>query len=359
MKQRHFDAFRPVCPLCRTRFPDDVPLKIGLVVRRDGESIVEGALHCTNGACQCEFPIIDGIPLLVPQIRSFVAGNIVHLTARSDLSAAIEGMLGDCCGPGTSLDATRLHLSTYAWDHYGEYDPNETSGDPRPGSVARLVERGLALADTHPTGPALDVGCSVGRSTFELARRTGDLVLGVDLNFSMLQVATGVRNHGIARYPRRRVGLVYERREFPVPVEGADRVDFWVCDATALPFPKQACAGALCFNVLDCVSSPIDLLRSLARVLRPGAPLILSTPYDWSGGVTPPETWIGGHSQRSEYGGAAEPLLRALLTPGAHPASVPGLQFVGESAAVPWHVRLHDRSTMTYLVHLVAARAAT
>ena len=357
MKQRHFDAFAPVCPLCRTRFSQDVPLKIGLVVRADADSILEGALHCTNKDCQCEFPILDGIPLLVPQIRTYLSTNIFHLTARRDLSAEMEGMFGDCCGPGTAWDATRLHLSSYAWDHYGDCDPKETPSDLRPGSVARVLDRGLALAEGTFSGLALDVGCSVGRSTFELARRSSDLVLGVDLNFSMLQLAAEVMKHGTVRYPRRRVGLVYDRREFAVRFENSENTDFWICDATALPFPARKLGAAVCLNVLDCVASPLDLLRSLERVLGPLAPLILSTPYDWSGGVTPAETWIGGHSQRSEYAGAAEPLLRALLTPGAHPASVERLQLLGEDERVPWHVRLHDRSTMTYQVHLAVARA--
>ncbi len=356
MKLRHFEAYRPVCPLCRTRFSQDAPLKIGSSLRADAGSIHEGALHCTNDACQCEFPIIDGIPILVPQIRTYISTNIFHILGRHDLSPEVESMLGDSCGPGSALDATRLHLSSYAWDHYGDHDPLEPPGDPRPGSVARVLERGLALAGP-PSGLCLDVGCSVGRSTFELARHTAGLALGVDLNFSMLQVATGVMSRGAVRYSRRRVGLVYDRREFPARFRNADDVDFWACDATALPFPAGSMGAAVCLNVLDCVASPLDLLGSLARVLGPSAPLILCTPYDWSGGVTPPETWIGGHSQRSGHAGAAEPLLRALLTPGAHPASVAGLRLVGDEERIPWHVRLHDRATMTYLTHVAAARA--
>jgi SAM-dependent methyltransferase len=334
-----------------------VPLKVGLVVRADRDAILEGALHCTNKDCQCEFPIVDGIPLLVPQICTYVSTNLSHLSARRDLSAEIEGMLGDCCGPGTPFDATRLHLSSYAWDHYGDLDPQEPSTDPRPGSVTRVLERGLALAGGKVSGCTLDVGCSVGRSTFELARRSSDLILGVDLNFSMVQLAVDVMRLGVVHYPRRRIGLVYDRREFSVQLENSANVDFWVCDATALPFSTGKIRAAVCLNVLDCVASPLDLLRCLERTLAPMAPLILSTPYDWSGGVSPPATWIGGHSQRSEFGGAAEAMLRALLTPGAHPASLAGLQLDGEDERVPWNVRLHDRSTMTYDVHVAVAQA--
>lgn len=355
-----------------------MPLKIGLEAKADGESLVHGALHCTNSDCQCEYLVIDGIPLLVPQIRTFIASNVAHLIARNDLPAEVEAMLGDSCGPGSTLDTTRFHLSSYAWDHYAEFDPQEkkvsgtvsadigtkspsTAAEMVPdtffGSVVRVLDRGMALAGSKPSGPLLDAGCSVGRATFELAERCDDIVLGVDLNFSMLQLAAGVMRHGEVTYPRRRVGLVYDRRQFRVPFKHSANVDFWVCDTSALPFAPATFAAAVSLNVLDCVSSPLDMLGSLAKVLKPGAPLVLSTPYDWSGAATTPGAWIGGHSNRAPGGGASEPILRALLTPGAHPASVRGLRLTGEAEHVPWHVRTHDRSMTTYDVHVVSARA--
>jgi SAM-dependent methyltransferase len=334
-----------------------VPLRIGLEVRGGRDDLLEGALHCTNPDCQCEYPVLDGIPILVPQVREYVGRNVFHLLARDDLSAEAESLLGDGCGPGSALDAMRLHLSSYAWDHYGDFDPHEPPAEPRPGSVVRVLERGLAAAGALGTGPVLDAGCSVGRSTFELARRTGGLVLGVDVNFSMLRLAADVLRRGVVRYPRRRVGLVYDRREFAVPFEDRENVDFWACDATALPFADGTFTAAAALNVLDCVASPLELLGALGRVLRPGAPLVLCTPYDWSGGVTPPEAWVGGHSQRSADRGASAPVLRALLTPGGHPASVAGLRLEAEMDDLPWHVRMHERSTMSYRLHLLVARA--
>ena len=54
---------------------------------------------------------------------------------------------------------------------------------------------------------------------------------------------------------------------------------------------------------------------------------------------------------------AADVALRSLLTPGAHPASLGTLRLVAEAAALPWAVRVHERSTMLYGVHLVVAEA--
>lgn len=82
---------------------------------------------------------------------------------------------------------------------------------------------------------------------------------------------------------------------------------------------------------------------------------MLTSPFDWSSGATPLEGWLGGHSQRSSGGGSSEETLRALLTPGASPSGIPGLTLSAERDGLPWRVRLHDRATMAYRLHLVVA----
>ncbi|HEV2854746.1 MAG TPA: methyltransferase domain-containing protein [Thermoanaerobaculia bacterium] len=356
MRRRHLEALRPVCPVCRTAGGEN-PLFLADVRHEEGGHVVEGTLRCPSSSCQREYPILDGIPLLIGNLRSYVAGAINQINAREDLDATTESLLGDCCGPGSPYDATRQHLSTYAWDHYGDLDPDENSEVP-PGSVLRVLERGLELAGEIPEGPILDLGCAVGRTTFELAARTGRPVVGVDLGYAMLRLAARALREGRVRYPRRRVGLVYDRRDFVVRSPDAENVDFWACDALALPFPSGTFAAVVGLNVLDCVQSPHDLLAALPQLLAPGGKAILSTPYDWSPAATPVEAWLGGHSQRGETAGASEPVLRALLTPGAHPASVEGLRIVTEEPAIPWRVRLHERAVMEYRVDLVVATSS-
>lgn len=325
-----------------------------MILREEGEHILEGALRCPDPACQREYPILDGIPLLLGNLRAYVAGAIDQIHAREDLAAETETLLGDCCGPGSPFDVTRQHLSTYAWDHYGDLDPEEVPGDS--GSVVRVLEKGLDLAGEIPEGPLLDLGCAVGRTSFELAARTGRLVLGVDLSYAMLRLAARVLREGRVRYPRRRVGLVYDRRDFPASFPAEENVDFWACDALALPFPTGTFAAVVGLNVLDCVQSPHDLLASLPRLLVDGGKTILSTPYDWSPNATPIEAWLGGHSQRGENAGASEPVLRGLLTPGAHPAAIEGLKILAEEPSLPWRVRLHDRAVMEYRAQVVAVK---
>ena len=325
------------------------------MTREEGGHVIEGVLHCQNANCLREFPIIDGIPIIVANIRQYIADNILSIYGRRDLGEIIESILGDCSGPGSAFDYARHLLSSYAWDHYAEFDPQEPVAEPRPGSMLRTMKIGLEMAGPVPAGPIIDVGCAVGRASFALAERGMELILGVDLNFPMLRMASEILRHGTARYPRRRVGVVYDRREFPVQFAHQENVDFWACDVTALPFPAGTFSMAVSMNVLDSVSSPHEMLLSIARILKPAGKLVLSCPYDWSSGATPLEAWVGGHSQRSPAAGSSEALLRNLLTPGAHGSSINDLILTAEKDQIPWHVRLHDRSATTYSSHVLVA----
>jgi SAM-dependent methyltransferase len=304
-----------------------------------------------------EYPIIDGVPIIVADLRNYVSQNIIPILSRRDLSATTESLLGDCCGPGSAFDSYRQHLSTYTFDHYGDLDPAEPEDSPvLPGSVLDLLKAGFREIEEQVDGPAIDLGCAVGRTSFELAKTADDLVLGVDLNFSMLRAAAFVLQEGRVTYPRRRVGIAFDKREFAAPLEGASKVDFWVCDATSLPFTKESFSLATSLNVVDCVQSPYDHLKEVGRILKPNGRAIVSAPYDWNVNATPVEAWLGGHSQRSESQGASEITLRSLLAGGEHPYAIQELELVSESEAVEWHLRLHDRSFMNYLVHLLVMR---
>lgn len=356
MKRGHFEQLRPLCPTCLVERGVESDLALSsIAVEQDGD-ILEGMLRCTERACQKEHPILDGIPVLLPKIEEYVRNNADDLLRRDDLSSLVATYLGDHLGQGSTLERARSFLSSYTWSHYADLDPMEPR-PPQVGSVCSVLRAGLDLAGKLPAGPLIDAGCSVGRTTFELAADRDGLVLGVDVNFAMLRVASRVLRQGIVRYPRRRVGLVYDERAFPVDLPGRERVDFWACDAQALPFREDTFAGATSLNVIDCVSSPPAHLQTLGRVLRPGAPAILSTPYEWSQEATPLEAWLGGRQQRGPSQGRPEVVLRALLHPEGQAATQLGLVFEAEAPAVPWHVRLHDRGVLHYEAHIVLARA--
>ena len=113
----------------------------------------------------------------------------------------------------------------------------------------------------------VDLGCGAGRATYELALRTDDLVVGVDLSFALLRLSEGARHEGRAVFPMRRVGLVFDRREIAIPNVPRERMSYWCCDVDNLPFPTAHSRGALSLNVLDCVASPLQHVIEMGRVL--------------------------------------------------------------------------------------------
>jgi SAM-dependent methyltransferase/uncharacterized protein YbaR (Trm112 family) len=366
----HFELMRPHCPVCRMAGRDPQPLVLEIVARQEGNDVIEGILRCTSDLCRHEYPILDGVPLIVPQLRDYVRGWVERIRGRQPFSAEIESLIGDCCGVGTSFEDERQRLSSYVWDHWGDCDTHERSAvleSPstiRPGSVVRVLDTGLELVSEAvsalPDGYVLDLGCSVGRTSFELARRFDRPVLGIDLDLTMLRMARHIRDFGSVSYPLRRVGLAYDRRSFEVPAHILGnlqpQIDYWCCDATVLPFGDEQVACLTSLNLLDCVASPIAHLREIARVLQLQGCSVLASPYDWSAAATPIEAWLGGHSQRGESQGKSEFLVRQILTCGGHPAAVNGLQVIAERSHLPWHVRLHERAVMQYQSDLLVVQ---
>jgi SAM-dependent methyltransferase/uncharacterized protein YbaR (Trm112 family) len=347
----HLERLQPVCPACRAAGRPDAPLALGTVARADGEDIREGVLLCPEPACRREHPIVDGIPILVADLASWASHQLPGLLRRRDLTPFTESLLGDAAGPGSELDRERATLSSYGRGHWGDLDPDDPL--PRTETIAGLLDTALGLLDEPPHGAWLDAGCATGRATFELARRTDGPVAGVDLAFAMLRVAEAARRAGRVAFPQRRVGLVYEQRDLPVDDVPAERLGFWCADAAALPFAAGGFDGVLSLNVLDCVHAPLAHLIELGRALAPGAPALLSTPYDWSPTATPPAQWLGGHSQRGPAGGSSAAELRRILAPGAPAGVDTGLTIAAELDAVRWRVYSNERSATEYALHVL------
>ena len=353
MRRTHFTAFAPVCPVCARAGRGQNRLVLARILREAGDDVHDGVLHCSASSCRQEYPVIDGVPVIVPDLRRSMAERGVEFLLRRDVDPVLESLIGDAIGPDSWLDAIRQMLSTYAWDAYADQDPSEAATDhtPAPGAARRcLTELHRLAGPLGGTGRVVDVGCAAGRTSLELAAAHPDaLVLGLDTNVGLLRVAHDALSGNVS-YPRRRIGLVYDRRRFPVSFNGSDRVDFWACDAACLPFVDGAADVCVALNLLDCVGDPRVVFGELARLTRPGGTFLLATPYDWSARATPLEHWIGGHSQRGAHAGSGPASLATLLG---------GTDVLGETPSWPWHTRLHDRSAVQYVTHLLALRNGT
>ncbi len=330
------------------------PLVLAHIGERTDTEIESAILHCPD--CQHEYPVIAGIPIIVPDLAKLLSERGIELMLRDELDPALESLLGDSIGADSWFDMMRQFQSTYGWDGYADLDPAEvtTEDGPAPGAARRCVARLLDMAGPpdRPVSRILDLGCAAGRTSFALAQAHPQaLVLGADIHLALLLLAHRA-GRGEVSYPRRRIGVVYDRRRFAVALDGAERADFWACDANCLAVPAGEADLCVALNLLDCVTDPRALLESLARAVRPGGRILLATPYDWSTRATPINAWLGGHSQRAGHGGSGEAFLRALLSgPSGH--AIPELGIIAEQEGFAWHTRLHDRSAVQYRTHLL------
>ncbi|MDV7143289.1 hypothetical protein R3X27_11405 [Tropicimonas sp. TH_r6] len=344
MRETVFEALAPVCPRCLHGAEQRSPLVVADRLETRADHLWHGTLHCSNPSCWLEFPVIDGIPIIVADPAAALANAQSQLLRRDMLPAPIAGVLADALGAGGEYDLTRQHLSLYAGDHFADWAP-----ESRPANVVETLSRGFDILGEIPDGPAIDLGGSVGRGGWELSRRGLAPVVVADLNIPMMRLGQALALEGHIEIDLRRVGVVYDRVRIDLPEDAGASPDFWAIDAMMLPFTEDAFSLAAAINLVDCVANPTAVLSEMARTLAPGAGAILSTPYDWAPNATEISLWLGGHSQRGPTAGASEPILRQTLLQA-------GLPIVGEVLDAPWRLRMHARAVMEYSLHLLACR---
>jgi putative 4-mercaptohistidine N1-methyltranferase len=164
---------------------------------------------------------------------------------------------------------------------------------------------------------ALDLGCAVGRSTFELSRWALEVV-GIDLSHRFIAAANRVRQTGRIEIRRVEEGELSTQltRELPSELR-RERCRFEIGDATELPTDIGQFDLILAANLIDRVQSPGNLLHSFFALIRPGGHLVLSSPYTWLEEFTPKSSWLGGRydaagNPKSTLSGIKEALVGAF-----------------------------------------------
>jgi methionine biosynthesis protein MetW len=129
------------------------------------------------------------------------------------------------------------------YDRYWSPDGFHPTGRATP-ELARLFEGWV------PAGArCLDVGCGDGRTSGGWLLNRGCSYEGVDVSANAIEEA-------------RTLGL------------NAQRID----DASRLPFADASFDVVVCVEVLEHLFAPLDAVREMARVLRPGGLLIVTVP---------------------------------------------------------------------------------
>lgn len=203
--------------------------------------------------------------------------------------------------PGGGVYESQQTLAEYLTLHYGATDdampyafgPKDALEFPK--RCADLVIE-LASRFEVPMGQALDLGCAVGRSTFELASRFTSVV-GIDLSTTFIATANRMKAEGVIPFRRKDEGdrtTLLEARA-PSTID-RERVTFRRGDACALPADLGAFDAVLAANLLCRLPSPRACLSRMEGLVKPGGLLVMVSPYSWLEQFTPREAWLGGTS---------------------------------------------------------------
>jgi SAM-dependent methyltransferase/uncharacterized protein YbaR (Trm112 family) len=341
-----------VCPACRrTEQSEGAPqlllstLAVDTQHRVDDSGrLLDGALVCLG--CARRYPVVEGLPLLVPEPAAWLAEALLPLlllgrpTARAAMSIETLAHLAASSSADAPLPKLLERLSTYldaSWGDCAEPAP-ALVGDPlfpRLGA-APLLERLEALPPVEQT---VELGAGCGRAAFALSSRSSR-TLALDLDPAALLCAQAL---GTGQ-PLRALRRVGGRSFVPVtlhPTAPARNLHFIVGDALDPPLAPGGFDRAAALHLLDNVPDPAQLLTVLDGLLRPGGELLLATPYAWSAGLTDESRQLDPDT------------LRRRLLEGQELSCTYALV---DETELSWTLRRDARSAVRYGVHYLRAR---
>jgi putative 4-mercaptohistidine N1-methyltranferase len=196
-------------------------------------------------------------------------------------------------------ESSRL-LAEYLLFHYGS---GEQILGERPGPrealdfAVRCVHELLDIERVPAGARALDIGCAVGRSCFELCAFCANVV-GVDFSNSFIQAARELKSRGELSYEMVVEGEICELTQARVPAAlDRRRAHFQVGDATNLPADLGTFDVVLAANLICRLTEPTLFLQRLPALVNPGGQLLMTTPFTWSVDFTSPVKWLGGQNR--------------------------------------------------------------
>lgn len=203
-------------------------------------------------------------------------------------------------------------LQQYLVFHYAsaaEQFPYEFGGADALDFPKRCALEGPDLERLPPEARALDLGCAVGRSSFELARYCTDVV-GVDYSQAFIDAAKRLKSGASHRASRLDEGSARTGLEVKVADEiDRSRVNFEQGDAQYVREDIGQFDLVLACNLICRLPEPMRLLERLPGLLKPGGQLFITTPFTWLEEYTPARNWLGDGAKNSFAG------LRKALEP--------------------------------------------
>lgn len=227
----------------------------------------------------------------------------------------------------TAMYETDTAVSQYCHFHYGPryFDVEDLS--------AHCVRLCMEKLQNKPTVRALDLGCAVGRASFELAQHF-DNVTGIDFSARFIRIAHQMQQKGNIHYELVEEGEIVSYHEQQLSMMGLDKnqenIEFFQGDATNLKPQFADYDLVLTINLIDRLRTPAVFLDDIRHRINMGGVLAIASPYTWLEEFTPKENWLGGIRKDGEPFSTLDGLKEHL---GKH------FKLINEPTDVPFVIR--------------------
>lgn len=191
---------------------------------------------------------------------------------------------------------TQLMLNEYLLFHYGsDQDQMPFSFGPL-NSInfpVRCVSDCVDIKRLARTAKALELGCAVGRSSFELARYCAH-VTAIDTSHTFIKAAQHIQQFGHLEYSITQEGGFTETRTAKPPVDASKNNISFICgNVMEMKEFETKYDLVLSANVLCRVPDPENFLKIFHKLVQPDGQLILISPYSWLEEYTVKSHWLG------------------------------------------------------------------
>lgn len=163
----------------------------------------------------------------------------------------------------------------------------------------------------------LDIGCSVGATSFELCR-SYQRVYGCDPSIECIHTCQTIKLRGWMRCNVPIESDLYKETTVSID-ESVDRnraqfavVPFDKVDTTTFPEPFDA---VVCTHTLSRMEDPKTLLSKLFLLVAGGGIAVISSSFDWSESTTPRCNWLGGYTAKDGNQVGSLDVLKSILGP--------------------------------------------